>query len=332
MCERSVDNPFKRIVEKLRAAASLLVITHARPDGDGLGSIAAMASAARAAGRAVNLLVPNKIPARYTFLFPNARPAAARDFPGLADAAELIVVVDTCAHAQLDGLVDEIHRRRAKTVVIDHHATEGSLGDLQWIDTSASAVGVMVGELLATLNWPVDVRTAEALLTATLTDTGWLRFANTDGRCLRAVAGWYECGVRLDSLYRRIYQNARPERLKLFGRVLDSLEMHGDERLAVMTICGEDFAATGARPDETENLINSALEIRTVEVVVLITEHAEGVRVSLRSREYVDVAAIAQSLGGGGHARASGVRLGEDIETAKDRLISVCEAALKAQA
>ena len=332
MSERSCNEVFAAVVERLGAAESLLIVSHARPDGDTLGSMAALHRAATAAGKSAAMLVPDDVPPQYTYLFPSDQPAGASRFRKLAPNADTIVVLDTCAPGQLDDIADAIAERQADVVVVDHHATEGTLGDLQWIDTSAAAVGVMVGELLTALDWSVDAQTAEALLTAALTDTGWLRFANTDGRCLRAVADWYECGVRPDALYRKIYQNARPERLWLHGRILDSLEMHGDGRLAVMTICGEDFAATGARPDETENLINSALEIQTVEVVVLITEHSEGVRVSLRSREFVDVAGIAQSLGGGGHARASGARLGEDVETAKDRLISVCQAALEAQA
>ena len=331
MSANSANDDFNAVVERLGSAKSLLLVAHARPDGDTLGSMAALHRAAVAAGRTATMLVPDDVSPQYTFLFPSDQPAGASRFRALAQGVDTIVVLDTCAAAQLDDVAEALAERQADVVVIDHHATEGRLGDCQWIDTTAAAVGVMVGELLTALDWAVDAQMAEALLTAALTDTGWLRFANTDGRCLRAVADWYECGVRPDTLYRRVYQNARPERLKLFGRVLDSLEMHGNERLAVMTICGEDFAATGARPDETENLINSALEIRTVEVVVLITERSEGVRASLRSREVVDVAAIAQSLGGGGHARASGVRLSEDIETAKDRLISVCEAALKAQ-
>ena len=324
MCERSADNAFERIAEKLRSASSLLVITHARPDGDGLGSIAAVARAARAAGKAVSLLVPGKIPARYGFLLPGARPAGASDFAELADAAELIVVVDTCAQAQLDGLVEEIRRRREKTVVIDHHATVDDVGALRWVDTSAAASGVMIGELLEALDWPVDVSTAEALMTAAVCDTGWLQFANTDARVLRAAAGWIGAGVRPDVLYRKLFQSDRRERLGLMARVLESLDLHAGGRLAVMTLRREDFEATGALPEETENLINESLRMKTVDTALLLVEGDDGVRVSLRSRELVNVAKLAQRFGGGGHPRAAGMRSDENIDALKPRLVAAC--------
>ena len=221
-----------------------------------------------------------------------------------------------------------LRERRDKIVVVDHHATRDDVSDDAWVDVSAAAAGVMAGELIEALGWPVDPPTAEALATAVLTDTGWLRFSNTDGRCLRQVARWVDSGVRPDALYRRIYQNDRPRRLALLARMLDGMELRADDRLAVMTIRRADFEATGAKTYETENLINEALRIATVEMAVLLVEHPEVVRVSLRSREAIDVSEIASRFGGGGHARAAGLRLEEDIDALKARIVETCEKAL----
>ena len=226
------------------------------------------------------------------------------------------------------GLVDGLAARRADVVVLDHHQTFDGISEVAWIDSSAAATAVMVGEVLAALDWPIDATTAEALLTGALTDTGWLRYANADPRCLRVVADWLAGGVRPDGLYQKIYQTDRPERLKLLGVVLESLEFHAEGRLAVMLIRGEDFAGTGARPDETENMINEAFRVGEVEVSVLLVENADGARVSLRSRDLVDVSAIANRYGGGGHARAAGVRLAEPVDVAKDRIVRACVEAL----
>ena len=329
MSENS-SNPtaFDAVCDRLRAASSLLLVTHARPDGDGLGSMAALHRAATAAAKAVRMLVPDEVPERYDFLFPSTTPAGASRFGALAEDVDAIVVLDTCAGAQLDGLVEGLAARRADVVVIDHHQTFDGLGEAEWIDSTAAATAVMVGEVLEALDWPVDATAAEALLTAALTDTGWLRYANADPRCLRAVANWLAKGVRPDGLYQKIYQTDRPERLKLLGVVLESLEFHADGRLAVMLIRGEDFAGTGARPDETENMINEAFRVGEVEVSVLLVENADGARVSLRSRNLVDVSAIANRYGGGGHARAAGVRLAEPVDIAKDRIVRDCIEAL----
>jgi len=302
-------------------------MTHARPDGDGLGSIMALHRSATAASKDAQMLIPDGLPPQYTFLFPVDRPAGPGRFAALADRADAIVIVDTCAKAQLDGVAAEVTDRREKVVVIDHHQTADDMGDVQWIDTTAAASAVMVGELLAALTWPVDRQAAEALFIAAATDTGWLRFANTDARCLRAVADWVAAGARPDAIYRRIYQNERPARLKLLALVLGGLQLLADDRLAVMTVRGEDFATTGARPEETENLVNEAFRIDGVEMAAMLVENSEGVRVSLRSREIVDVSAIAQRLGGGGHVRAAGVRLAEPMDVAVDRIIRAgCEA------
>lgn len=324
MCERSVNEAFGQIVEKLRSAGSPLVVTHARPDGDGLGSIAALASAARHAGKTVRVLVPGNVPARYEFLFPCERPAGVGDFARLAAAADLVVIVDTCAFAQLDGMVDELRRRREKVVVIDHHATVDDVGAVRWIDTSAAASGIMIGELIEALGWRADAPAAEALVAAVTCDTGWLRFANTDARALHAVAAWIDAGVRPDVLYRKLYETERPERLLLMARMLESLELYCGGRLAVLTIRREDFEAAGALPEETENLVNEALRVETVETALLLVEGVDEVRVSLRSRDRVDVAALAGRFGGGGHPRAAGLRSDEDIDALKDRLVAAC--------
>jgi phosphoesterase RecJ-like protein len=337
--------PFEEIVSRLKAAGSILVVTHARPDGDGLGSMVALAGAARAAGRRSAMLVPDAVPERYGFLFGGEACAGADRFEALAGAAEAVVIVDTCALGQLDCLPQALESCRPKVAVIDHHAMADDIGGLRWIDTSAAASGVMVVEVLAAMGWPVtaDARAmeflapgaggrdsglaspGEALAIAITSDTGWLRFANTDSRCLRAMERLLDAGVRPDVLYARLYQSDRPQRLRLMQRMLASLELHCGDRLAVMTLRKEDFAASGARPDETENLVNEALRIGCVESCVLLVETGQTVRASLRSRQAVDVAAMARQFGGGGHARAAGIRLGRDIDAFKAKLIEAFE-------
>ena len=328
MSANSANDDFNAVVERLGSAKSLLLVAHARPDGDTLGSMAALHRAAVAAGRTATMLVPDDVSPQYTFLFPSDQPAGASRFRALAQGVDTIVVLDTCAAAQLDDVAEALAERQADVVVIDHHATEGRLGDCQWIDTTAAAVGVMVGELLTALDWAVDAQMAEALLTAALTDTGWLRFANTDGRCLRAVAELVDDGVRPDTLFRRIYQTDRPERLALLRCVLASLELHCDGRIAAMTIRRTDFATTGARPDETENLVNEALRLASVETAILLVENTDCVRVSLRSRDAVDVSAVARQFGGGGHKRAAGLRAATDVDDLRTQLIAACAARL----
>jgi len=316
------DGSFDAVVARLADASSMLLITHGRPDGDGLGSMQALSAAARGAGKDVRMFVPGEIPARLGFMFAEQRPDGIDEFDALAEASDLIVILDTHALAQLDDLAEALGRLSEKVVVIDHHSTGDALSEVVWIDSSAAATGVMVGEVIDALKWPMDAAIAEALLAAVLTDTGWLRFANTDGRCLRAVAHWTDMGVRPDILYRKIYQNDRPQRLLLMVRLLQSMEFYFDSQLAVMVLRSGDFAETGALRSETENMVNEALRIGTVESAFLLVEDRDQVRVSLRSRDQVDVAALAGQFGGGGHRRAAGLRSSMPIDDLKAQLIA----------
>lgn len=321
MCANCSDSALERVADRLKPARSILAVTHSRPDGDGLGSMLALALAAEAAAKKAAMLLPDAIPLRYRFLFASRKPAGKERFAELSDGAEVIVILDTSVLQQLEGLEGQIVARREKLVVIDHHATTGRLADVQWIDTSAAAVGVMAMELIDALGWPVGPETAEALLVAITADTGWFQFANTDSRCLRAAARLLESGLRAERLYRKLFQSDRPERLRLAARMLASLELHCGGRLAVMTITKDDFLACGARPEETENLVNEALRIGGVEVAVLLVEQDRFVRASLRSREAIDVAEIARRLGGGGHPRAAGVKSTDSLDSLKDGVI-----------
>jgi bifunctional oligoribonuclease and PAP phosphatase NrnA len=313
-----------KIVELLRGAGKVLAIGHARPDGDALGSLSGLLLSARAAGRTAEGLVPDGVPGPYRWLFEGELPASGDRFSPLAAWADLIVLLDTCTRAQLGTVASGVIEHRAKVVVVDHHATSEDIGAVQWIDPSAAATGVMVGELLEALGWPVSVRAAEALTTAVTSDTGWLRFANTDARCLSAVGKWIAAGVRPDRLYRKLYQNERPQRLRLIARMLSGLELSCEGRLACMVLRNSDFDATGALRDETENLINEALRIGTVETVVLVVENPDTVRVSLRSRDLVNVAKVAERFGGGGHSRAAGIRIVGDLDQIKRRVVNAC--------
>jgi len=328
VCASSAVKARRAAARRIGRAGSLLLLTHARPDGDGLGSICALGRCAEAAGIPVRLLVPDEVPRRYRFLFADRPPAHAGQFTHVADGAELVVVMDTCAYAQLDGLRAHLEARRDKIIVIDHHATGDDLADTQWVDTTAAATGVMVRELLAELGWPIGPQAARDLLVAVVSDTGWFRFSNTDARTLRCAADLLDAGARPDEIFAALYQRDRPQRLRLLERMLASLELHHDDRLAVMTLRERDFREIGATEGETENLINESLRLETVEAAVLLVENAQGVRVSLRSRGAVNVAQVAEHFGGGGHARAAGCRVDQGLDALKDRIVAAVGAAL----
>jgi phosphoesterase RecJ-like protein len=321
--------PPEALLARLAEAGSYLLLTHAKPDGDGIGSMLAFARAAGLAGRQARAVLTEPLPRRYAFL---SAPDELTGADGLAERAastEAIVLLDTCAYQQVPDIADLLRSHADKTCVIDHHRTTDPLGAARWIDATAAATGVMVSELIDALGWRIDRAAAEALTVAVVSDTGWLRFSNTDGRTLRAVAGWLDAGVAPDVLYDRLYQSDRPQRLALTRAALDSLAMRAGDRLAVMSLSADDFAETGAEPSETENLINEAMRVGTVELAVMLIETPENIRVSFRSRGRVDVSALASRFGGGGHARAAGARLTKPLVEARRTVMAAAQDALE---
>lgn len=317
----------------LTVSDSLLLVTHDRPDGDALGAAVALARAARLRGKTARVVLPEPVPRKYAFLMEGEQTLDAAGFAEAANGADCVVVLDTCSWPQLTSVAATLRAVKQKVVVIDHHRTHEDVGAVAWIDDHAAAAGVMVTELLERLGWSVDMPGARAALTAICSDTGWLRFSNTDSRALAAAGRWLDFGVDPAGLYRLIFENDRPQRIALLSRVLAGLRLFCQDRLAVMTVLRADFAQTGATPDETENMINESMRIATVEVAVMLVETESATRVSLRSKSPdiatgqppVDVSAVAQLFGGGGHARAAGFRLVEPPAQVGVKLVEAIE-------
>lgn len=272
------------------------------------------------------MIIPDRVPARYVFALGSVSPAAVADFQTLAARADIVCLIDTCSLQQLDVLAAPIQAVRHKVHVVDHHKSFDDIAAVRLTDTTAAAAGVLVAELIRRLNWPL-APAAQALAVAITSDTGWFHFSNTDARCLRIVADLCDAGVHLDEIYQRLFQSDRPQRLELQRRLLGSLQLLSHGRVAVMTLTADDFAGSGAEYNEAENLVNEGLRIHSVQAAALLVETPSAVRVSLRSRGSVDVAALAQQFGGGGHPRAAGLRSADPLPAVKQ---AVCDALIAA--
>jgi bifunctional oligoribonuclease and PAP phosphatase NrnA len=326
---------YQRVLDTLAPCKRVLITTHVRPDGDALGSSAALAMGMKARGIAAEVLLLSHLPTKYAFIFrdndiifhdaENGWPA------GLSlDAFDAFIVVDTGTWSQLPGLKEKVLAYAKPRVVIDHHLTQEDWADVKLVVKEAAAAAEIIAELLSRWDVPVDAPIASALFVAIASDTGWFQFSNTRPYTMRLAARLMEAGVDTDRLYQLLYQNERKERVALQAHALGSLELLKDGRLAVMRISKADFEQTGAGVPDTENLINLPLQIATVEVSVLLTEPQDfgPVRVSLRSKGHVDVAAFAQQFGGGGHARASGLKVDGDFQAAHDKVVAAMLAAM----
>src|SRR5258706_132306 len=322
-----MPDSYQDVIDRLRNCKKVLVTTHVRPDGDALGSSAAMALGMRKMGIESEVLLLSHLPRKYAFIFNEQGVSHIDAENGIPTSFQLdhydaLLVVDTGTWSQLPGLSERVLAWRKPKLVIDHHLTQEEWADVKLVDTSASAAGEIVAELLERWNVPFDRALATALYVAIVSDSGWFQFSNTRPQTLRLGAKLMELGGDTDRIYQALYQNERAERVALQTRAQESLELLADRRLGGMTGRKRGIQETKANVPDTENLINIPLQIATVQVAIPITEPLDNgpVRISLRSKGQIDVARFAEQFGGGGHAPASGLKLSTKLADARHQL------------
>ncbi len=326
------DSDFKKALELIKQSNSCLITTHTRPDGDACGCCNALAETLAEQGEKTKILLLSELPEWYRFLFKTKPLILGDDLTadqlksGSVGSFDLIIIVDTNSKSQLPNFDELLRNTDIPVLVIDHHQTSDGLGDVELIDTTASATSLIVLDLLNYAHWPVTQRIAQVLFTGIATDTGWFHFSNTDSRTFQSCAELIDAGAEPAKIYHSVYQNYTVARFNLMLAVLNSLELHLAGRYACQHITLKDFERTGAKYQDTENLIDECRRIKSVEVAALFVESGDGkIRCSLRSRGPVDVCKIAQSLGGGGHTAAAGVHLPGPLEHAKRTILNAVE-------
>ena len=323
---------FQKAVELINGSGNILITTHTRPDGDACGSVAAMTETLAAMGKNARPILLSPLPEWYEFLFAK-RPAVLGDDVTLEQLKagaffkpDLIVIVDTNSYSQLPKFTDYLKQKDCPILIIDHHVTSDGLGDVELVESTAAAAGLIIFDFLKYDGWQMPPEVTEALFVAIATDTGWFRFTNTDARVHRSCAELIDAGANPTSIYHDLYQNFSHQRFKLMTVMLNTLELHFDGRYAAQHIVQADFKQTGAAHKDTENLIDECQRISSVEVSALFVELADGrVKCSLRSRGAVDVRRVAAKFGGGGHIMAAGVHLPGPMKNAKQLIFDAVE-------
>jgi bifunctional oligoribonuclease and PAP phosphatase NrnA len=328
-------DPIAKVVQSLATAKRVLITTHVRPDGDALGSTAAVHLGMRERGIESDVMLLSKLPTKYSFIYLDND---VKHFVAEAPTAEMfakydaLLVVDTGTWSQLPGLEPIVPSWPGRKIVVDHHRTQGAWADTLWQDVNASAAGEMVERLLNRWDVPLTREIAACLFIAIVSDTGWLQYSNTTPRTLRLVADLVERGVDTDAIYQRLYQNERVERMLLQQRGMASMRIdgNGDGGIASMIVRAKDFSETNANVPDTEALVNLPLQVANVAVSCVFTEPPEGgtIRVSFRSKGKLDVSKFAEQFGGGGHARAAGAKIAGDVDEVRERVVAALVAAL----
>ncbi len=277
-----------------------LLTSHARPDGDSIGSQLAMAYALEALGKQVRLVNADAAPDHY------------REFPGVdrieiaerSDAEADALIVMECSDLSRTGVAG---LDKHFIINIDHHAGNRLYGALNWFDESAAACGEMVFDLIRALGVPLSREIATHIYLAILTDTGSFHHSHITPRTFDICRQAVEAGVNPAAMARRVFDSNSFGKLKLIGALLDAMELVDNGRLAVLYLDEEMLATCGCTDNDTEGVINLPLTAREIQAVVFFKVGSSGeVRVSMRSKYDVDVRAVASMYGGGGHKNAAG--------------------------
>lgn len=300
-----IDKVPEPLLQRLRDGRRFLLTSHMNPDGDAVGSEIGLARMLGKLGKAVTIWNRDPAPRAYSALPGIERIHVGEEPPaGFPDAFDTLVVLE-CSSLDRSGLESPLAALPALNV--DHHLGNEQYGVVNWVDTKAPAVGAMVYRLAAALHVDVDKDTANALYLTLVTDTGGFRYSNTTAEAFNAAAALVNDGASPEIVTRWLFESQPESALRLLGEMLQTLELHLEGRIATAWLTGEMVAKSGARPGDSEGLIDYPRSIAGVDAVALFRQLDNGdFKVSLRSRGHHSVEKVARRFGGGGHQNAAG--------------------------
>jgi phosphoesterase RecJ-like protein len=315
---------FDQIGRVLRENQRFAVLSHVRPDGDALGSQLAAGLSLKQIGKDVRIWNEEGMLEKYSFL-PQANllskpPSEPEDF-------DVVLALDTAIQNRLGNTVASI--KSAKVWInIDHHPSNPGYGDLVYIDPNAPATGQILFELITSQKLPIDHAIAENLYVAISTDTGSFQYSNTTARTFQIAAELVRAGVDVGRVSQLTYENYPRRRVELLRDLLGTMRFSANDRVASFSLSLAAAKKLGVLPEDNEGLIDHLRAIQGVIVAIFFEELSDGkVRVSMRSKnEKVNVCAICEKFGGGGHVLAAGARVkGTLAEVEKNILEEVCD-------
>lgn len=316
---------FGNVIASFRQEDSFNLVSHIQPDGDSIGSLLALGAALQQTGKEVRLFTAAAVPRKYRFLQGSESICAKvegwdRDAPA--------VVLD-CSDLERTGYFQEVVSAAAMVINIDHHVTNRFFGTVNLVDSSAAATGEIIFDLLKEMGLELTYAMAESLYVALSTDTGSFKYENTTPKTHRTAAALLDHhDLNTGALSQQIFDEHPLSYYLLLKKVLGTLELYGDNRIAVITAGRDMLEQCGAKVDELDGMINYTRNIEGVEIgIMFFIDRDREIKAGFRSKN-IDASALAKTFGGGGHIRAAGCRLKGAYGALKEQIIHEALAAI----
>lgn len=304
----------QRIKKTLESYNRYVILPHIMPDGDTVGSAAALAHFLQQAGKSAVVLLEDAVPS-------NLRLIERTQFVEIKDFSEpeepyAVFAVDCSDQGRLGSRMDLLSKRSV-LAVIDHHRTNTLFGDINYVDEHASSTGEIIYELAGEFGFSVDSVAATGLYIAISTDTGGFRYDNTTPKTMRIASDLMETGIDTKAINTDLYQNQPLNKVMLLMHAIENLRLISRDRVALVPLTTEMMTTHQAIYEDTDGISEYVRSIQGIEVVALFKELGNGhIKVSMRSKHDFDVSALATLYDGGGHKRAAGCTLGMSMDQA----------------
>ena len=314
-----------QIAEYILKGKKIGITYHVSPDGDAVGSVLALLNGLKSLNKNCYVISKDSLSDNLKFL--KGSEEILGNVVEATNDTDIVVVLD-CGN--LERVSANLNEFTGTIINIDHHLSNDKYGDINYIDSKAAATAEIVFELLGYMGISFNDENNNTLkeigtciYTSIVTDTGAFRHSNVTERTHTISAALKKIGVDNTSIYQNLFDNKDFSRIKLIGKALSSMQLILNGKVALLEIDKDFTADLGIDVGDTSDIISYGLQIKGVEVTLLLKEVEDGVKASLRAKSYVDVRKIAETFGGGGHVRASGIKIKNiSMEEAKYEILN----------
>ncbi|WP_426349341.1 DHH family phosphoesterase [Alloiococcus sp. CFN-8] len=309
------------ISEIISQSTTIGITFHTSPDGDSIGSALALLISLEKLNKNVYIICKEKLPVDFSFL-PRSE-AIDGTIQAPKEGTEIVIVID-CGN--VERVNADLSNYKKTIINVDHHISNDQYGHYNYIDTSAAASAEIIFNLIKDLGAPFDSKIASCIYTSIMTDTGSFKYSNTTSNTHLILSELLKYPFDFTLIHRLIYENKDQKYIKLLGLVYSDMKLVRDSKICLFSITDRMLKELNFQLEDSSEIVSSGLMIKGVEASILFKEKNDGVKISFRSKDKIDVRKIAEYFSGGGHIKASGAFISNvTIDKATEMVLAVIE-------